>query len=182
MLERQRIEVLDRERLTHVVVAIDPPASATGDACGLIVAGRDDLQRGFVLADGSMPKSSPEQWARAAVSLADHWQADFIVAEANMGGAMVESVLRAAGISLRVRLVHASRGKVARAEPVVAAYEAGRVFHVGMFGDLEDQLCGLMSGGDYQGPGRSPDRADALVWAITELLLDRRGRPRIRGW
>ena len=181
LLERQRMPSVANDKLVQIVVAVDPPASATGDACGLIVAGRDDSMRGFILADGSVEKASPETWARAAASLAEHWQADMIVAEANMGGAMVESVLRAAGIDLRVRLVHASRGKTVRAEPVAALYEAGRVFHAGMFGPLEDQLCGLMAGGGYQGPGRSPDRADALVWAVTELLLGRRGSPRIRG-
>ena len=92
---------------------------------------------------------------------------------------MVESVLRAAQSTLPVRLVHASRGKVARAEPVAALYAAGRVKHRGTFPQLEDQLCGLMTGGDYAGPGRSPDRADALVWAVSELMLGRASFPRI---
>jgi phage terminase large subunit-like protein len=102
-----------------------------------------------------------------------------VVAEANQGGAMVEAVLRAANTTLPLRLVHASRGKVARAEPVAALYEAGRVRHAGMFARLEDELCGLMPGGTYQGPGRSPDRADACVWALTELMLGRAGEPRV---
>jgi len=88
-------------------------------------------------------------------------------------------VLRAARRDLPVRLVHARRGKVARAEPVAALYEAGRVRHAALFPALEDQLCGLMSGGRYHGPGRSPDRADALVWALTELMLGPAPRPRI---
>ena len=92
---------------------------------------------------------------------------------------MVESVLRAAEINLPLKLVHASRGKSARAEPVAALYEAGRVRHAGLFPQLEDQLCGLLPGGGYEGPGRSPDRADALVWALTELCLTRRGAPRV---
>ena len=92
---------------------------------------------------------------------------------------MVEAVLRAAEAALPLRLVHASRGKSARPEPVAALYEAGRVRHAGMFPKLEDELCGLMPGGDYQGPGRSPDRADACVWALTELMLGRAGEPRI---
>ena len=92
---------------------------------------------------------------------------------------MVESVLRAAEITLPVRLVHATRGKSARAEPVAALYEAGRVCHCGEFPALEDQLCGLVAGGGYHGPGRSPDRADAAVWALTELMLARRGEPRV---
>ena len=92
---------------------------------------------------------------------------------------VVESVLRAADHALPLRLVHASTGKSARAEPVAALYEAGRVRHAGMFAKLEDQLCGLMAGGEYRGPGRSPDRADALVWAMTELMLKRRAAPRV---
>ena len=92
---------------------------------------------------------------------------------------MVESVLRAAAVTLPLRLVHASRGKVARAEPVAALYEAGRIRHAGPFARLEDELCGLLPGGEYHGPGRSPDRADALVWAMTELLLNRPATPRV---
>jgi phage terminase large subunit-like protein len=103
-----------------------------------------------------------------------------VVAEANQGGAMVESVLRAADQALPVKLVHASRGKVARAEPVAALYAAGRVRHAGVFARLEDQLCGFLTGGTYAGPGRSPDRADAAVWALTELLLGRTANPAVR--
>ena len=164
----------------RVVVAVDPPASATGDACGIVVCalGEDGIAR--VLADASLEKPSPERWARKVAQTAEAWRADRVVAEANQGGAMVGSVLRAAEISLPLRLVHASRGKVARAEPVAALYEAGRVRHAGMFARLEDELCGLIAGGRYEGPGRSPDRADALVWGLTELLLGRRNMPRVR--
>ena len=164
----------------RVVVGVDPPASAHGDACGIVVCalGEDGLAR--VLADCSVEKASPERWARAVARAAAAWQADRVVAEANQGGAMVESVLRAAEVTLPVRLVHASHGKAARAEPVAALYEAGRVRHSGQFPVLEDQLCGLMAGGGYEGPGRSPDRADACVWALTELVLARRGAPRVR--
>ena len=123
--------------------------------------------------------SSSPRWAKTARS----WSADRVVAEANQGGAMVESVLRAADPenrwALPLKLVHASTGKSARAEPVAALYEAGRVRHAGMFPALEDELCGLMAGGRYQGPTRSPDRADALVWALTELMLNRQSRPRV---
>jgi phage terminase large subunit-like protein len=87
--------------------------------------------------------------------------------------------LRAAELTLPIRLVHASVGKVARAEPVAALYEVGRVRHVGAFPALEDQLCGLIAGGGYQGPGRSPDRADALVWALHEVMLSVRAAPRV---
>ena len=102
------------------------------------------------------------------------------MAEANQGGQMVASVLRAADIALPVKLVHASRGKTARAEPIAALYEAGRVRHTGLFAALEDEMCGLVAGGGYEGPGRSPDRADALVWALTELMLVKRPAPRVR--
>lgn len=164
---------------TRVVVAVDPPASAHGDACGIVVCGLGDDRIARVLADCSVEQASPERWARAVADAALAWSADRVVAEANQGGAMVEAVLRAAEASLPLRLVHASRGKTARAEPVAALYEAGRVRHAGMFPRLEDELCGLMPGGDYQGPGRSPDRADACVWGLTELMLGRAGEPRI---
>ena len=163
----------------RIVVAVDPPASAEGDACGIVVValGQDGIGR--VLADASVEKATPERWARAVAATAQAWSADRVIAEANQGGAMVASVLRAASVALPLRLVHASRGKVARAEPVAALYEAGRVRHAGLFAALEDQLCGLMTGGEYRGPGRSPDRADALVWALTELMLGTRGEPRV---
>jgi phage terminase large subunit-like protein len=163
----------------RVVVGVDPPASAGVDACGIVVVslGEDGVAR--VLADASIAGASPERWAKAVAGAARVWRADRIVAETNQGGAMVASVLRAAELSLPLRLVHASRGKVARAEPVAALYEAGRVRHVGMFAALEDELCGLIAGGSYQGPGRSPDRADALVWALTELMLKPQAQPRV---
>ena len=134
----------------------------------------------MVLADCSILKPSPERWAQAVARAARAWNADRVVAEANQGGAMVASVLRAAEITLPVKLVHAARGKAARAEPIAALYEAGRVRHAGMFARLEDELCGLMAGGTYEGPGRSPDRADALVWALSELMLSKSARPRVR--
>ena len=163
----------------RTVIGVDPPASSGGDACGIVAVaqGEDGLAR--VLADCSIAGPTPEQWARAAAKAAESWGADRVVAEANQGGQMVESVLRAANFALPLKLVHASRGKVARAEPVAALYEAGRVRHAGVFPALEDELCGLVTGGDYQGPGRSPDRADALVWALTELMLMKSAMPRV---
>ncbi|MBT0667782.1 DNA-packaging protein [Novosphingobium profundi] len=166
--------------LVRVVVGVDPPASAGGDACGIVVAGLDAAGNAHVLADASVRKASPERWARAAAGAAQAWNAERVVAEANQGGAMVASVLRAADLALPLKLVHASRGKSARAEPVAALYEAGRVHHAGTFPELEDELCGLVAGGGYQGPGRSPDRADALVWALSELLLGKTTQPRVR--
>ena len=164
----------------RVVVGVDPPASERGDACGIVVCGLLPGGTAQVLADCSVEKATPERWARAVANAADAWKADRVVAEANQGGAMVASVLRAADVALPLRLVHASRGKSARAEPVAALYEAGRVAHAGLFAHLEDQLCGLMAGGGYEGPGRSPDRADALVWALTELMLGKSAQPRVR--
>ena len=166
--------------LVRTVVAVDPPATQRGDACGIVVAALGEDGVGRVLADCSLEKPSPERWARKVATVAEAWNADRVIAEANQGGEMVASVLRAAEISLPLKLVHASKGKVARAEPVAALYEAGRVRHVGLLPQLEDQLCGLLAGGGYQGPGRSPDRADALVWAVTELMLRNTKSPKIR--
>ncbi len=179
LLEKCR-EPFSVEPCARVVVGVDPPASARGDACGIVVCALTPDGQGKVLADASVLRPSPERWARAVASTALHWNADRVVAEANQGGAMVESVLRAADCQMPIRLVHASRGKSARAEPVAALYEAGRVKHVGQFPKLEDEMCGVMAGGTYEGPGRSPDRADALVWALTELMLGPNLRPRVR--
>lgn len=179
LLEHTR-ESLCTDTMTRIVVGVDPPISARGDECGIIVAGVAASGIAKVLADTTLAKASPEQWARAVAATAQEWQADRVVAEANQGGQMVESVLRAADCQMPIKLVHASIGKSARAEPVAALYEAGRVNHVGLFPKLEDQLCGLMAGGSYEGPGRSPDRADALVWALSELMLGKRINPRLR--
>ncbi|MEO6041716.1 MAG: terminase family protein [Croceibacterium sp.] len=181
LLERCR-EALPEEPLARVVVGVDPPVSSTGDECGIVVCGITTGGTGKVLADASVARASPERWARAVAGAAEAWHADRVVAEANQGGKMVESVLRAADCAMPIRLVHASRGKVARAEPVAALYEAGKVRHTAMFARLEDQLCGFVSGGAYEGPGRSPDRADALVWALTELMLGKRKEPRVWGF
>lgn len=167
--------------LVRVVVGVDPPASAEGDACGIVAVALDGDGVGHVLADTSIAGLSPEGWARAVAKCAATHGADKVVAEKNQGGDMVRSVLHAAAVSLPLKLVHASRGKVARAEPVAALYEAGRVKHAGRFPELEDELCGLVAGGGYAGPGRSPDRADALVWALTELMLGRKGAAKVRG-
>ena len=179
LLERCRDEALGDPPL-RIVIGVDPPASSRGDECGIVVCGLGTSGTGQVLADVSLARPRPERWARAVAEAAAAWNADRVIAEANQGGQMVESVLRAADISLPVKLVHASRGKSARAEPVAALYEAGRVRHTAMFARLEDQLCGIMAGGGYEGPGRSPDRADALVWALSELMLGKAARPRIR--
>ena len=174
--------VRDIPEMRRIVIGVDPPAGsgAGSDACGIVVAGLGADGRGYVLEDATVQGLGPEGWARAVASAARRKGADRVIAEANNGGAMVESVLRAAEVSMPVRRVHATRGKAARAEPVAALYETGRALHLGAFPDLEDQMAGMVLGGGYCGPGRSPDRADALVWAMTELLLGGRAEPRIR--
>ncbi|WP_249341406.1 terminase family protein [Sphingomonas sp. 3P27F8] len=164
----------------RVVVGVDPPAGVGGDACGIVAVALGADGRGYVLEDASVTGATPERWARAVAACAARRGADRVVAEKNQGGEMVRATLLAADAALPVTLVHASRGKAARAEPVAALYEAGRVWHVGAFPALEDELCGLSAGGGYEGPGRSPDRADALVWALTELMLGRRGAVAVR--
>jgi phage terminase large subunit-like protein len=182
MLERCMSRPHDPERgaLCRIVIGVDPPAGEQGDACGVIVAGVDDTGIGYVLDDASIAKPSPEQWARRVAEAARKWDADRIIAEANNGGTMVRAVLHAVNEALPVKLVHASAGKVARAEPIAALYEAGRVIHNQAFAELDDQLCGLLQGGRYIGPGRSPDRADALVWALTDLMLRKKNDIRFR--
>jgi phage terminase large subunit-like protein len=153
----------------RVVVGVDPPAG--GGTCGIVAVaiGADALA--YVLEDASVSGASPERWADAVAGCARRHRAERVIAEGNQGGEMVRGLLRAADEGLPVTIVHASRGKVARAEPVAALYERGRVRHAGRFPALEDELAGLEVGGAYRGPGPSPDRADALVWALTELML-----------
>ena len=123
---------------------------------------------------------SPEGWASRVAAAAIRWNTAQVVAEANNGGTMVESVLKAADLELKVRLVHASRGKCARAEPVALKFETGKAWFAGDFQELEAELGGMIAGGGYEGPGRSPDRADAMVWAMTVLGETRSGLPRVR--
>jgi phage terminase large subunit-like protein len=162
---------------SRVIVGVDPPASVGGDACGIVVAalGADGIA--YVLADSSVRGERPEGWARAVACAAQAWGADRVVVETNQGGAMVESVLRNAGV-VSLRAVTAVQGKAARAEPVAALFESGRAKFAGVFPELEDELAGLCAGGRYEGPGRSPDRADACVWALSELARPR-AEPRI---
>ena len=165
-------EAIDRTRvreapaLVRVVVAIDPAATsgADSDETGIVVAGLGADGRGYVLADRS-GRFKPDAWARRAVEAYHEWKADRIIAEGNQGGEMVGAVLGTVEQGLPIRIVHATRGKVTRAEPVAALYEQGRVSHVGSLAQLEDQLCTWTAGGP------SPDRLDALVWALTELML-----------
>lgn len=178
LIERQRRAA--PEQLVRVVVGVDPPAGTEGDACGIVAIGLGADRHGYVLADASVAGLRPEGWAQAVADCAARFEAECVVAEKNQGGEMVRSVLQAADAGLPLRLVHASRGKSTRAEPVALLYEKGVLWHAGVFAALEEELAGLQASGGYQGPGRSPDRADALVWAATELMLGRRGRAAVR--
>jgi phage terminase large subunit-like protein len=178
-VEACRVRVMSEIR--RVVIGVDPPAGIGGDACGIVVVALGSDGDAYVLEDASVGGLAPEGWAAAVAEAAGRHKADRVIAEANNGGAMVESVLRAADAELPVTLVHASHGKSARAEPVAMLYSKGRVRHFGVFPALEDELCGLVQGGGYEGPGRSPDRADALVWAVWALMLGKRvSEPRVR--
>ena len=180
MIDRARVEKKPAE-FDRVVVGVDPPAGASegSDACGIVVAGSIGEEL-YVLEDASVRGLSPEGWASRVAAAAARWDTAQVVAEANNGGNMVESVLKAADLGLKVRLVHASKGKSARAEPIALKFEAGKAFLVGNFPGLEAELAGLTAGGGYEGPGRSPDRADAMVWALTVLGETRSGVPRVR--
>ena len=168
------------ERFDALVVAVDPPAGLNGAACGVVTAARSG-GRAWVLRDDTVAGLSPLSWAQRAASAAEiaaRCGPVEVVAEANQGGEMVRTVLKTAGVSAPVRLVHASAGKAARAEPVALLYEQNRVAHAPGLRELEDQML-LLGAGAERGRA-SPDRADALVWALTALVLDRRDGPRVR--
>lgn len=186
MLEAARAEAAPD--LDRVVVALDPAVSAgaDSDACGIVVAGAR-LQgppqdwRAWVLADRTVRGVGPLGWARAAVAAMEAFGADRLVAEVNQGGQLVEEVLRQVDPMVPFRAVRASRGKVARAEPVAALYEQGRVKHLRGLAELEEQMCQMTARG-FEGRG-SPDRVDALVWALHELMIAPAAawrRPRVR--
>jgi phage terminase large subunit-like protein len=168
--------------LARIVVAVDPcvTSGANADACGIVVAGICPDGHYYVLADKTVRGASPETWARMVCHAAHSFEAERIVAEANNGGDLVRLVLQSVDAQLPVKLVRASRGKYARAEPVAALYERGLVHHAGHFPELDDQLCGLLPGGAYHGPGKSPDRADALVWALSDLAFAAKAKPQMR--
>ncbi|MCE2574375.1 phage terminase large subunit [Komagataeibacter sp. FNDCR2] len=160
-------------RMRRIVVAVDPsgcagPEDTRSDEIGIVVCGVDAAGQGHVLADLSR-RDTPAGWARAALQAQGEWGAERIVAEHNFGGALVEATLRGINPAAPLRMVTASRGKAARAEPVAALYEQGRVTHHGTFATMEEQLCQFSAAG-YHGP-HSPDRADALVWALSDLML-----------
>jgi len=167
--------VREAPALSRIVVAVDSPVSAHGDECGIIVAGITDEREVYVLADCSADGLTPAGWAKRVADAFERHEADCVVAEANQGGEMVRAVLNDALPRARLTLVHATRGKRVRASPYTVPYETGRVHHVGSFADLEDQMC------NYDGTGESPDRMDALVWALAELIPPvKRGNPKVR--
>ncbi|MEM8772645.1 MAG: terminase family protein [Pseudomonadota bacterium] len=170
MIEAARCE--GHPPLSRVVVAVDPPATSgpQADECGIIVAGVDEAGTGYVLADRSVGGLSPSGWAARAVAAYEEFRADRIVVEVNQGGDMAKAVIAQVDPAAPVRGVHARRGKRLRAEPVAALYEQGRVFHAAAFPELETQMTSF-TGGDGRRGGASPDRLDALVWAVTDLML-----------
>ena len=187
MLEGLQVE--RAPELDRIVVAVDPPVSGNeaSDSCGIVVVGArltgsPQDWSAVVLEDATVQGTSPRGWAEAALAAMARHGADRLVAEVNQGGDLVETVVRQVDPLVPFRAVRASRGKAARAEPVAALYEQGRVRHVRGLGTLEEQMCQMTVRG-YEGRG-SPDRVDALVWALQELILDPAAkfrRPRIRG-
>lgn len=168
MLERARLKTAIPE-FKRVVIAIDPATTAKTESnlTGIVAAGLGQDGRGYVLADATA-RMSPDQWARKAVALFESLSADRFVAEGNQGGDMVRHTINSAMRNAPVTIVHASRGKQARAEPIAALYEQNKISHCGDFPDLEDQMCTWEPLGDVG----SPDRIDALVWAFTDLMLN----------
>ncbi|KMW56575.1 Gene Transfer Agent terminase protein [Candidatus Rhodobacter oscarellae] len=174
MLEGSRVE--DPPPLDRIVVAVDPPVTSgkRSDACGIVVVGAvtqgpPQDWRGYVLEDATVAAASPSAWAQAAIDARERWGADRLVAEVNQGGEMVQEIVHGIDPMVPYRAVRASRGKAARAEPVAALYEQGRVKHAADLGALEDQMCQMTAQG-FLGKG-SPDRVDALVWAIHDLMI-----------
>ena len=165
MIEEGRLHRETEKELTKIIVAIDPAVTAkkNSDETGIVVVGRDALGDYYVLEDIS-GRYTPDKWARIAINAYYDWNADRIVAEVNNGGDLVERLLRSIDNTIPYRSVHATRGKILRAEPISALYEQKRVHHIGVFDELESQMC------TYTGEGQSsPDRLDALVWGLTEL-------------
>lgn len=169
MIESTRVQ--RAPELRRIVVAIDPAMKSVegSDETGIVVAGIGADKRGYVLEDLT-GRYAPQAWAAKAIAAYQRWQADLIVGEVNNGGEMVGNTVRMVNPSVPFKAVHASRGKFIRAEPISALYEQGMISHVGAFPELEDQMCSFTA--DYdRGRDGSPDRLDALVWALTELKV-----------
>jgi phage terminase large subunit-like protein len=166
MIEARRVRNLP-DNLIRIVVAIDPAVThgEESDETGIVVAAVGEDRHGYILEDCSL-RASPDGWATAAVTAYHKYRADRIVAEVNNGGEMVEHTVHTVEANIPYTAVHASRGKLTRAEPIAALYEQGKVHHVGTFPALEDQMCSWTPG------EKSPDRMDALVWALTALMVD----------
>ena len=173
MFEKPGFRLDEPPQLRRIVVAVDPSGAKSAsdenaDSIGVVIAGVGYDGRGYVLGDWTC-KLSPAGWGRRAVEAYHKFKADRIIGERNFGGAMVQHVITTADRNVSYKEVVASRGKAIRAEPIASFYEQGRISHVGPFNDLEDQLCAMTNNG-YLGDG-SPDRLDALVWALTDLML-----------
>jgi predicted phage terminase large subunit-like protein len=177
-LDQSRL--LARPELTRIVVAVDPPVTATAgsDSCGIVIAGLGVDKRGYVIGDRTIQGRDPATWAKAAVAAYHDYQADTIVVETNQGGDLLVQTFKGIDARVPVKKVYASRGKYVRAEPVSALYAEGRVAHVGEYPELERQMCDFAA--DGLAHGKSPDRLDALVWALTELMLVVTRRPLVR--
>jgi phage terminase large subunit-like protein len=163
----------------RIAIGVDPPATAAGDACGIVACAvtRDGIAH--VIGDHSVRGLSPEGWAAKVAEAAAAWGADVVVVEANQGGDMATSVLKARDAALPVKPVFARYGKGERAEPVALLFETGQARIAGRFPALEDEMCAMTRGGGFAA-GRSPDRADAMVWAMSHLMLGAQGAPRVR--
>jgi len=172
LLEKQRLPPSREYEYSLIVIGVDPPAKSgsKADECGIVVAAKRLNGEIHVLADLSSQGETPGQWGARVGAAYRRFKANRVVAEINNGGEMVVEVLRQAEPNLPVRKVTATRGKFVRAEPVAPAYERGVVYHLGAFNALEDQLCTLTPDFDSRVAGYSPDRADALVWAISDLI------------
>lgn len=171
----KRSEAPDIDDLERIVVSIDPATTSNekSDETGITVGGIDKYNRGYLIEDLSC-KKSPNKWAEVAVEAYHDYKADRIIAEANNGGDLVESVIKTVDSSVAYKKINASRGKHTRAEPVAALYEQGKIYHVGFFGKLEDQYCNWIPGEE------SPDRLDSAVWLFTDLLLNNKGYKKVK--
>jgi phage terminase large subunit-like protein len=176
----ESVRVSEAPSLQRIVVAVDPPASSgkSANSCGIVAAGITDGGICYVIADDTVSAVTPNAWASKAIALWHRLEADALVAEVNQGGDMVRTVINQVDSSVPVIPVRATRGKWLRAEPVATMYEQGRVKHAGHFTALEDEMCDFGVSG--LSTGKSPDRLDALVWAIASLAFQARGGPRIR--
>jgi phage terminase large subunit-like protein len=179
-IDRDRVRVAPE--LVRIVVAVDPPVTSGEDAdeCGIVVAGKGADGVCYVLADHSAQGLTPQQWAARVIAAYSSHRADVIVAEVNQGGELVAGVIRQVDPAAPIKTIHAKRGKALRAEPVSLLYEQGRVRHVGALPQLEDQMCMFTADFDKRVAGYSPDRVDAVVYAVSELMLVADTRPAIR--